>query len=132
MQTRKARVGAFETAPSKFCRTNPLAAISEALLVARDERGIHIVTSAGYILATGSTRWRQGAVAITSDQPPAGHKILLHEQLAVTTYYCPASGTLLAVDFHERGGRPVDDVLIDPSTLLSAEDETSRRSEPAH
>jgi N-methylhydantoinase B len=132
MQARKSRVGAFKTDPAKFCRAKPFAAISEALLVARDEHGVHVVTSAGYILATGSTRWRLGAVAVTNDQPPAGHKILLHEHLAVTTYYCPASGTLLAVDFHERGGRPVDDVLIDPGTLLSTEDETSRRSEPAH
>ena len=77
----QSRVGTFETDPAKFCRIKPLAAISEALLVARDERGVHVVTSAGYILATNSTRWRQGAVAVTSDQPPAGHRILLHEQL---------------------------------------------------
>jgi N-methylhydantoinase B len=130
MHTRMSRVGSFETDPAKFCRTKPLAAISESLLVARDERGLHIVTGAGYILATGSTRWRHGAFSVTSAQPPAGHKILLHEHLAVTTYYCPASGTLLAVDFHERGGKPVDDVIIDPSLLLIDETGKSRQSEP--
>jgi N-methylhydantoinase B len=132
MQTRKARVGSFETDPAKFCKNKPHAAISEALLIARDERGVHVVSSAGYILATGSTRWRQGAKAVTSDQPPAGHKILLHEQLAVTQYFCPASGTLLAVDFHERGGRPVDDVLTDPGTLASDPETSSRQSEAAY
>ena len=129
---RQSRVGSFETHPAKFCRTKPLAAISEGLLVARDERGVHIVTHAGYILATGSTRWRRGAFSVTSDQPPPGHKILLHEKLAVTTYYCPASGMLLAIDFHERGGPPVDDVLIDPGSLLTLEVEELARSEPAH
>jgi N-methylhydantoinase B len=131
MQMRRARVGQFETDPKKFCKAEPFAAISESLLIARDERGIHVVSKAGYILCTGSTRWRNGAIAATSDQPPAEHRILLHEQLAVTTYYCPASGTLLAVDIHERGGRPVDDVLIDPQ-LLSQHKHANKQPETAH
>jgi len=130
-QMRRARVGKFETDPAKFCKTEPLAAISESLLVTRDTRGTHVVTPAGYILATGSTRWRANAVAITSDHPPAAHRIGLHQQLDVTTYYCPADGTLLAVDFHERGSRPVDDVLIDPASLIGAASSSSRQSEPA-
>lgn len=121
------RVGQFKAEPSMFCKSEPAAAISEALLVARDERGVHIVTKAGYILATGSTRWRDGAIAVTRDQPPSGHRILLHEQLAVTTYYCPATGTLLTVDIHERGQMPVDDVLIEPGSLLAIQIETSRK-----
>jgi hypothetical protein len=55
---------------------------------------------------------------VTVDQPSAEHGILLHERLAATTYYCPASGTLLTVDIHERGARPVDDVLINPQLLV--------------
>src|SRR5690606_32581214 len=100
------------------------------LLIARDERGVHVVSKAGYILSTGSTRWRSGAVAVTSDQPPPAHRILLHEQLAVTTYWCPASGTLIAVDIHERGGRPVDDVLIDPH-LFSEQNLDDKQPETA-
>jgi N-methylhydantoinase B len=132
LQMRRARVGQFATDPKKFCKADPFAAISESLLIARDERGVHVVSKAGYILSTGSTRWRSGAVAVTSDQPPPAHRILLHEQLAVTTYYCPASGTLLAVDIHERGGRPMDDVLIDPSVLPRQEAQPNRQSEAAH
>lgn len=107
------RVGAFVTDPERFCRANHLGAIGESLFIARDGRGTHVVSKAGFILATGSTRWRAGAVAVTADQPPPTHKILLHEELAVTTYYCPASGTLLAVDFHRRDAAPADDVVID-------------------
>jgi N-methylhydantoinase B len=131
MQMRRARVGQFETDPKKFCKAEPFAAISESLLIARDERGVHVVSKAGYILSTGSTRWRSGAIAVSSDQPPAKHGILLHEQLAVTTYYCPASGTLLAVDVHERGGRPVDDVLIHPD-LLAEQKLPGKQPETAH
>jgi N-methylhydantoinase B len=131
MQMRRARVGQFETDPKNFCKAEPFAAISESLLIARDERGVHVVSKAGYILCTGSTRWRSGALAVTSDQPPAEHAILLHEQLSVTTHYCPASGTLLAVDIHERGGRSVDDVLIDPQ-LLAEQKRTNKQPETAH
>jgi hypothetical protein len=65
-------------------------------------------------------------------QVPDAHRIRLHEQLSVTTYYCPASGTLLAVDVHERGGRPIDDVLVDPSLLLDQKSSPSRQTEAAH
>jgi N-methylhydantoinase B len=131
MQMRRARVGKLVTDPAKFCKAEPLAAISESLLIARDARGIHVVTRAGYILATGSTRWRANAAAVTSDHPPTAYRIGLHQQLDVTTYYCPATGALLSVDFHERGSRPVDDVLIDPGTLIGAAAASSRHSEPA-
>ncbi len=132
MQMRRSRVGTFETDPKKFCNSEPHAAISESLLVANDDRGTHVVTKAGYILATNSTRWRSGAVASISHQLPAAHRILLHEQIAITTYYCPASGTLLAVDIHERGGRPVDDVLVDPTALPNQKLTSSRQPEAAH
>jgi len=131
LQMRRGRVGQFETDPRKFCKAEPFAALSESLLIARDERGVHVVSKAGYILSTGSTRWRSGAAAVTSHQPPPAHRILLHEQLAVTTYYCPASGSLIAVDIHERGGRPVDDVLVDP-LLLSEQTHTNMQPEAAH
>ena len=107
------RVGAFVTDPERFCRANVLGAIGESLFIARDGRGIHVVSKAGFILSTGSTRWRAGAVAVTADQPPPAYKLLLHDEMAVTTYYCPASGTLLAVDFHRRDAAPIDDVVID-------------------
>jgi N-methylhydantoinase B len=121
LQMRRRRVGTFDTTPAKFCKSQPCGALSESLLIACDERGMHIVTKAGYILATNSTRWRTAAVAVTSEQPPPEHGILLHAQLAVTTYYCPATGSLLSVDVHERGGRPVDDVLLDPWHLIPAD-----------
>jgi len=132
LQIRKSRVSRFETDPKKFCKTEPVAAISESLLIAKDERGVHVVTKAGYILATNTTRWRSGAVSSVTNRVPDPYRIRLHEQLSVTTYYCPASGTLLAVDVHERGGRPVDDVLIDPSLLLDQKSSPSRQTEAAH
>jgi N-methylhydantoinase B len=131
LEMRRRRIGTFDTDPAKFCMAQPFGALGEALLIARDARGVHIVTPAGYILATNSTRWRAAAVAVTSEQPLPEHGILLHAQLAVTTYYCPATGALLSVDVHERGGRPVDDVLLDPHQLLPAHADPLRKPTPA-
>lgn len=128
---RLARVGSFVTDANRFCKSKPIGALSDTLLIARDERGTHVVTKAGFILSTGSTRWRSGAIAVTREQPPAEHKILLHEQLAVTTYYCPATGTLLAVDIHERDHRITDDVLIDPTAFADEQRSSSRQLEAA-
>jgi hypothetical protein len=32
-------------------------------------------------------------------------------------HYCPASGALLAVDFHRKDEQPVDDLLLDLATV---------------
>jgi N-methylhydantoinase B len=74
-----------------------------------------VATKAGAVLARGHTRWRAGAATKTNAQPGAEHRILLHEDLTVTTHYCPVSGQLLSVDFHLKGEPPADDVLLDLS-----------------
>jgi len=110
---RQRRVGKFATDPAKFFNGKTLGAIGESLYLARDECGMHVVTKAGYILCTNNTRWRAGAIAVTLDEAPSDHRITLHTDLAMTAYYCPASGTLLAIDVHERGRPMVDDVVLD-------------------
>ncbi|MBV8535268.1 MAG: hydantoinase B/oxoprolinase family protein [Alphaproteobacteria bacterium] len=110
---RQQRIGKFAKSPAKFTQAAPFAALSDSLFLVRGKRGTHVVTKAGYILATGHTRWRRGAIAATLTKAPAQHRITLHERLAMTAYYCPASGTLLAVDVHERSTKPPDDIVLD-------------------
>jgi N-methylhydantoinase B len=116
-ELRRARVGSFVTDAARFCAAKPARALSENLFLARDARGTHVVSRAGYILCTGSTRWRAGAIAARMERLPAEHRITLHEKLAVTLYYCPATGTLLGVDVHERGQPPREDVVLDLARL---------------
>jgi N-methylhydantoinase B len=114
---RQGRVGKFVNDETKCTRGKPIGSISESLLIVRDDKGTHIATKAGYILSTGSTRWRSGAVAATFDTLPPEYRIALHEDLSVTAYYCPATGTLLSVDVHRRGVKPPDDVVLDLRSL---------------
>ena len=74
-------------------------------------------SSAGCILASGHSRWREGAVAKVWEKLPPEYNIRLHEHLALTTWYCPASGVLLSVDVHRRGERAPDDVIVDLAEL---------------
>jgi N-methylhydantoinase B len=104
---------AFVHDPDKMFQGTPAAALSESLFLAQDRRGWHVITKAGYILCTGSTRWRAGAASKTATELPGEMMIRLHDDLAATAYYCPASGTLLTVDFHRRDEAPPDDVVLD-------------------
>jgi N-methylhydantoinase B len=117
---RRERVGGtFVNDPERMFQGTPEVVLSDSLFLARDRRGWHVVTKAGCILCTGSTKWRQGAVSKTSAKLPHELLITLHDDLVVTSHYCPASGTLLAVDFHRKDEKPVDDVVlvIAPSPL---------------
>jgi N-methylhydantoinase B len=117
---RSERLGrAFVHDPEKMFQGTPTMALSESLFLAQDRRGWHVISKAGYILCTGSTRWREGAVAKTWTELPDEFMIRLHDDLAATTYFCPASGTLLAVDFHRRDERPPDDVVLDLDSMRS-------------
>lgn len=117
---RRERVGGtFADEPERMYQGPVVTALSEALFLAQDRRGSHVVSKAGYILCTGSTRWREGAVAKTWTALPDELMIHLHEDLAVTTYYCPASGTLLSVDVHRRDETPADDVVLDLDARVS-------------
>ncbi len=114
---RRARVGAFDTNPARRSTAKPIASLSESLFVTRDERGTHVVSRAGYILATDSTAWRKGATSKTFDKLPEHYRIELHADLCCTVHYCPASGAQLAVDFHLKGEAPADDLSLDLATV---------------
>jgi N-methylhydantoinase B len=106
-------------ATAKPFKGERIGALAHNLFIARDERGYHVVTRAGHVLCSNGTRWRAGAASRTFEQLPAEHNIVLHERLALTEWYCPSSGTLLAVDVHERGAKPLDDAVLDAGWLES-------------
>ena len=80
-------------------------------LVRRDDGVAEVRTIGGAVLCAGSTRWRAGAVARPVDPEPYG--ITLHEDLAMTAFYCPRSGIQLAVDVHRRDQEPADDLDLE-------------------
>jgi N-methylhydantoinase B len=115
-ETRIARVGRLNHDPARFVKGKPILSLGGSLLLVSDARGLHVTSKAGFVLATRSTRWRAGAVAVPFE-PPAVLGIRLHEKLAMTAYYCPATGSLLSLDLHEKGTTPQDDIVLDLGAL---------------
>jgi N-methylhydantoinase B len=86
-------------------------ALGPALRLVRRGGVAEVRTTGGAVLCTGSTRWRAGAVARRVDPEPYG--ITLHEDLAMTAFYCPRSGVQLAVDVHRHDEDPFDDLDLE-------------------
>jgi N-methylhydantoinase B len=109
----RGRVERKDSRAAASTRGKRIGMLGESLFLVEDDLGIHVATPAGYVLCTGSTRWRSGAVAKVYRTSLPSHKITLHASLALTAHHCPGTGTLLAVDVHERGSVPEDDVILD-------------------
>ena len=86
--------------------------MGEQLLLCDQDGQTVVVSRAGAVLAEGSTRWRSGAIARRLELPQPGIPIQMHKDLALTAWYCPLEGDLLAIDIHERAHEPVDDVAL--------------------
>jgi N-methylhydantoinase B len=127
-----ARIGTPVADPAHFCREAPVAVLGPSLYVARDARETHVVSAAGCILATGHSRWREGAHRETMSEAPPGHLIRLHEDLSITVWRCPASGLQIAVDVHPRGAEPVHDVEVDLDHIIEMQKGQKIPCEPFH
>ena len=87
--------------------------LGESLRLVKTAGQLQVVTKAGAVLSIGHTHWRAGAHKVTAQSAAKEHAILLHQDLAMTTYYCPVSGAQLAVDVHRKDEPPTDDIILD-------------------
>jgi N-methylhydantoinase B len=99
------------------CET--VALLGPNLRVVSEGGTLKVVSAAGAILSVGSTRWRGGAVKREMVAPPKDHRISLHTELRMTSFYCPRSGSLLAVDVHRMDQQPLDDIELDLTSLTN-------------
>ncbi len=100
-------------------------ALGPSLRLVKRAQEWQIQSPVGYVLTTGSTAWRAGAIAKPVKIEDYLGQIRLHENLAMTAFYCPASGVLLAVDVHEKSKAPVDDILLDLESFERFQDDKS-------
>jgi N-methylhydantoinase B len=108
---RQARIGKSRTV-KQIAHPAVIGQIGEQLLLCVQDGQTLVVSRAGAVLAEGSTRWRRGAIARRLELPQPGIPIQMHKDLALTAWYCPLEGDLLAIDIHERAHEPVDDVAL--------------------
>jgi N-methylhydantoinase B len=91
--------------------------IGPALRLLRLDGEWCVVSPGGNVLSRGSTAWRAGAVRRPFDLAALPGHWRLHERLTATAYYCPGTGTLLALDIDETGAGVRDDILLDMAGL---------------
>jgi N-methylhydantoinase B len=112
---RRKRVGGeLRPGPAPLAGGRP---IGPALRLLRLDGEWCVVSPGGNVLSRGSTAWRAGAVRRPFDLAALPGHWRLHEGLAATAYYCPGTGTLLALDIDEAGAAPRDDIRLDLSRL---------------
>ncbi|MFE2188251.1 hypothetical protein [Streptomyces sp. NPDC059455] len=70
--------------------------------------------------AQGSTRWREDAARF-APQLPDQVVSSLHPDLTVTSWACPVSGHLLAVDVHRHDREPAHDLELDLASSVLGE-----------
>jgi N-methylhydantoinase B len=115
-QLRFDRVGGKFKPADASRSAKPVGSIGYNLLIVWSGDELQVVSKGGCILSRGSTRWRSGAVK--GKTPLSGCLgIRLHDRLTMTSYYCPSTGQMLAVDVHEVDHDPTDDVVLDPTCL---------------
>lgn len=111
---RSARIGVEVKTPIK--RTAPpkdALQIAPGLFAKKGANGAWSVTnSVGRVMSKNSTAWRASAVrrALAPDQAAANGR--LHKDLRATAFYCPDTGSLLAIDIHRESDEPSDDILL--------------------
>ncbi|MBI0538785.1 hydantoinase B/oxoprolinase family protein [Roseomonas sp. KE2513] len=113
---RQRRIGV--AMPARTVVGEVLLPIGPALTIVRNAEGDHVIGPSGHVLSSGHTRWREGAVSapVQADQLPMH---VLHAELAMTAWYCPVSGILLALDIHRADETPQHDVEIDLAQLTA-------------
>lgn len=104
--------------------------LGENLLVVENGEGWQVVSKGGHVLSTDATAWRAGAISKLFAMGGPQGPVSLHPDLALTAFYCPASGALLAVDLHQKDVAPHDDIILDLVSLekLSKEAGDARQS----
>jgi N-methylhydantoinase B len=111
-EMRAARIGGLK--PARRIAADTVMPIGPAMQLVRNADGFHVVSAAGHVLCSGDTNWRSGAVRAPAPHMP---KRVLHAELTMTAWYCPASGMLLALDIHRKDEAPRDDIELDLAAL---------------
>lgn len=103
-----------------------IAKLGPNLRVVRVDGVLKVVSSGQAVLSSGDTCWRKGAIRRETSAPNPEHKISLHADLRMTSFYCPQTGALLAVDVHRADEMPADDIELDLSSLTNKQIENKQ------
>jgi N-methylhydantoinase B len=93
-------------------RGTPVGRIGLALALSRGASGLQIECECGHVFGSAAANWKERAARrrLEGDDLPAG--IVVHDDLELVEYLCPACGRRHAADVQERGLPPVQDFRL--------------------
>jgi acetone carboxylase gamma subunit len=94
-------------------RGERVAQIGLALVLARAREGLQVECACGHVLGSAAENWKDYAAArrVEGDALPRG--IVVHADLELVQYLCPACGRQHSVEVQERGEPPLRDFRIE-------------------
>jgi N-methylhydantoinase B len=98
-------------------RGDHVAPFGPSLAVARGADGLQLECGCGHVFCAASENWKAHAARHALEPADCPPGILLHEDLELVEYLCPACGTLHAVEVELVDADPVQDVKLAASAF---------------
>jgi N-methylhydantoinase B len=94
-------------------RGEPVLTVALALVLARGAGGLQLECECGHVFCSAAESWKERAATqrLEGDAVPPG--IVVHADLELVAYLCPACGRRHALDVQERGLPPVQDFRLE-------------------
>ena len=111
---RRARLESAElpTARPGGGRGEPVRDVGPSLRIERHEDALHLACSCGHSFGRAEESWKLAAARLALDGARMPPQIVVHEELELAQYLCPACGTLLATEVEERGAGALHDISV--------------------
>ncbi|HSI98213.1 MAG TPA: hydantoinase B/oxoprolinase family protein, partial [Gaiellaceae bacterium] len=93
-------------------RGEPMTAFGPSLRIERHDDGPHLACACGHSFGAAEDNWKLGAARLALHGSRTPLQIVVHEELELMQYLCPACGTLLSTEVEERGTGPLHDVAV--------------------
>jgi len=94
---------------SGLSRGTPVTRIGLRLALTRGDEGLQIECDCGHVFGRADENWKEAAAVRRPKRP---EHIVVHDDLELVEYLCPACGTAHAVEIKERGGPPLHDIEL--------------------
>lgn len=111
---RRARLDASEkpAGGSAGERGEPVASLGPSLRVERNEEALQLACSCGHVFGRADSNWKLDAARLSLDGARMPPQVVVHQELELVQYVCPACGVLLATEIEERGAGPLHDIAV--------------------
>ncbi|MCZ7590446.1 MAG: acetone carboxylase subunit gamma [Gaiella sp.] len=87
----------------------PVTRIGLQLELTRGGDGLQLECRCGHVFGTAGENWKEAAAVRRPELPDT---IVVHDDLELVEYLCPACGTAHAVEIKERGEPPLHDIEL--------------------